>query len=188
MARSRWTIGVACKASSSRCTPESAGITCRPSLVSDPASPAGGGFAAGARPESGIDFIDSCCPSYTHVARSTGRRSASTARMSGLRKGGAGTGPSPVDRGRPGSKHHIACDSAGIPIAVITAAGNVPDVKAAPNLVEAIPPVAGRLGHPRRRPERILADGGYDSRAFREWLRARQITSSSHGAAARRSY
>jgi transposase len=31
------------------------------------------------------------------------------------KKGGAGTGPSPVDRGRPGSKHHIACDSAGIP-------------------------------------------------------------------------
>src|SRR6266487_1458743 len=46
-------------------------------------------------------------------------------------KGGAGTGPSPVDRGRPGSKHHIACDSAGIPLAILTTAGNVPDIKAA---------------------------------------------------------
>src|SRR6266545_1386046 len=32
------------------------------------------------------------------------------------KKGGAGTGPSPVDRSRPGSKHHIACDSASIPL------------------------------------------------------------------------
>src|SRR6266536_2403744 len=92
-------------------------------------------------------------------------------------KGGAGTGPSPVDRGRPGSKHHIACDSAGIPLAILTTAGNVPDIKAAQDLVEAIRPVAGRVGRPRRRPDTILADGGYDSRAFREWLHAKRITS-----------
>jgi transposase len=91
------------------------------------------------------------------------------------KRGGAGTGPSPVDRGRPGSKHHVACDSAGIPLAIITTGGNVPDISAAVGLVEAIPPVAGRVGRPRRRPETILADGGYDSAAFRDWLRARRI-------------
>jgi transposase len=53
----------------------------------------------------------------------------------------------------------------------------VPDIKAAQDLVEAIPPVAGRVGRPRRRPDTILADGGYDSRAFREWLHAKRITS-----------
>jgi transposase len=53
----------------------------------------------------------------------------------------------------------------------------VPDIKAAQDLVEAIPPVAGRVGRPRRRPDTILADGGYDSRAFREWLHARRIAS-----------
>jgi hypothetical protein len=58
---------------------------------------------------------------------------------------------------------------------VITTAGNVPDISAAKNLVEAIPPVAGRVGHPRRRPDTILADGGYDSRAFHDWLRSKRI-------------
>ena len=33
-------------------------------------------------------------------------------------KGGAKTGPSPVDRGRPGSKHHLLIDAAGVPLAV----------------------------------------------------------------------
>lgn len=83
-------------------------------------------------------------------------------------QGGDGTG-------RPGSKHHIACDSSGIPIAIITTAGNVPGIKAAPDLVEAIPPVAGRTGRPRRRPDTILADGGYDSAAFRDWPRSKRI-------------
>jgi transposase len=58
---------------------------------------------------------------------------------------------------------------------VITTGGNVPDIKAAPDLIDAIPPVAGRPGRPRRRPDTILADGGYDSAAFREWLRSKRI-------------
>ncbi len=91
------------------------------------------------------------------------------------KKGGEGTGHSRVDRGRPCSKHHIACDSTGIPLAVITTAGDVPDIKAAPDLVEAIGPVAGGVGRPRRRPDVILADGGCDSAAFRDWLRSKRI-------------
>lgn len=37
--------------------------------------------------------------------------------------------------------------------------------------------MAGRVGRPRRRPDAILADGGYNSRAFREWLSAKRIAS-----------
>lgn len=36
-------------------------------------------------------------------------------------------------------------------------------------------PVAGRVGRPRRRPDTILADGAYDSIAFREWLHTKRI-------------
>ncbi len=37
-------------------------------------------------------------------------------------------------------------------------------------------PVRGRLGRPRRRPERLLADRGYDHDKYRRLLRARGIT------------
>jgi hypothetical protein len=35
--------------------------------------------------------------------------------------------------------------------------------------------VAGRSGRPRIRPERVIADKGYPSKANRAWLRARGI-------------
>lgn len=34
------------------------------------------------------------------------------------------TGRSPVDRGRPGSKHHLVCDATGIPLAATLTGGN----------------------------------------------------------------
>ena len=43
-------------------------------------------------------------------------------------------------------------------------------------LIEAIPPIAGKVGRPRRRPERLLGDRAYDSRALRQWLRGLGIT------------
>ena len=42
-------------------------------------------------------------------------------------------------------------------------------------LVDAVPPVRGQRGRPRRRPERLYADRAYDSRQHRKDLRARQI-------------
>jgi len=38
-------------------------------------------------------------------------------------------------------------------------------------LVDAIPPVRGRLGHPRRRPDAVQGDRGYDSEPHRRTLR-----------------
>ncbi|MFJ7015797.1 transposase [Streptomyces albogriseolus] len=43
-------------------------------------------------------------------------------------KGGAATGPSPVDRRKTGSKHHLITDGGGIPLRIITTAANVNDV------------------------------------------------------------
>jgi transposase len=39
-------------------------------------------------------------------------------------KGGPATGPSPVDRGKAGSKHHLIVEAHGIPLAAITTGGN----------------------------------------------------------------
>jgi transposase len=60
--------------------------------------------------------------------------------------GGAGTGPSPVDQGRPGSKHHAVVERHGIPLAATATAANTPDVTALPRVVDAVPPVRGRRG------------------------------------------
>ncbi|RZD70771.1 hypothetical protein C0Q60_31390, partial [Streptomyces albidoflavus] len=42
------------------------------------------------------------------------------------------TGPSPVDRGRPGSKHHLITDRHGTPLAVSLTSGNRHDVTQQP--------------------------------------------------------
>ncbi|MFC5033140.1 transposase [Streptomyces sp. So13.3] len=59
-------------------------------------------------------------------------------------RGFADTGPSPVDRRKTGSKHHLICDGRGTPLKVITTAANVNDVTQSPALVDGIAPVAGR--------------------------------------------
>ncbi|WP_398911711.1 transposase [Streptomyces sp. CEV 2-1] len=90
-------------------------------------------------------------------------------------KGGADTGPSPVDRRKTSSKHHLICDGRGTPLKVITTAANVNDVTQTLALVDGIPPVAGRPGRPRRRPDALLGDKGYDSNPNRNALRERRI-------------
>ncbi|MEV0361224.1 IS5 family transposase [Nocardia fusca] len=75
-------------------------------------------------------------------------------------KGGDDTGPSPVDRGRPGSKHHVIVDRHGTPLAVSLTGGNRHDVTQLMPLVDAIPRVRGLRGRPRRR---LFADRGYDA-------------------------
>ncbi|MET9325064.1 transposase [Streptomyces sp. NPDC003038] len=65
--------------------------------------------------------------------------------------------------------------SCGRPLKVITTAANVNDVTQTLALVDGIPPVAGRPGRPRRRPEALLGDNGYDSNPNRDELRRRRI-------------
>ena len=43
-------------------------------------------------------------------------------------------------------------------------------------LLDAIPPVRGKRGRPRRRPKRLYGDGAYHSRRHRAELRARGIS------------
>jgi transposase len=43
-------------------------------------------------------------------------------------------------------------------------------------LIHAVPPVRGRRGRPRRRPDRLYADRGYDHDIYRKQVRAVGIT------------
>ncbi|MFB7115145.1 IS5 family transposase, partial [Streptomyces sp. NPDC056291] len=91
-------------------------------------------------------------------------------------KGGSHTGPSPVDRARPGSKHHLITDRHGTPLAVTLTSGNRHDVTQLMPLLDAIPRIRGIRGRPRHRPRRLFADRGYDYDKYRRLLRARGIT------------
>jgi hypothetical protein len=53
---------------------------------------------------------------------------------------GLKTGPSPVDRAKPGSKHHVISEAHGIPLAVSLTGGNRNDITQLMPLIEAIPP------------------------------------------------
>ncbi|NIN10527.1 MAG: transposase [Gemmatimonadales bacterium] len=66
-------------------------------------------------------------------------------------------------------------DARGIPLAVLLTGTNVNDVTQLQTLVEAIPPVRGKPGRPRRRPEIVQGDRGYSSEEHRRWLRAKKI-------------
>jgi transposase len=90
-------------------------------------------------------------------------------------KGGTETGPSPVDRGRFGSKHHLLVDATGIPLAFSVTGGNRNDVTQLIPLLDAVPAVRGAVGRPRRRPESVIADRGYDHNKYRRLVWERGV-------------
>jgi transposase len=67
-------------------------------------------------------------------------------------------------------------DRQGIPLAVTLSAANVHDSRMMLKTVDAIEPVKGRRGRPRKRPAKLHADKAYDSKPLREALRKRGIT------------
>ncbi|MFG2638882.1 IS5 family transposase [Streptomyces sp. NPDC048362] len=91
------------------------------------------------------------------------------------KKGGEHTGPSPVDRGKPGSKMHVLPDANGLPLRVGVSAANVHDSEGLKPIVE---------GHQTRhdphrgryfKPQRLHADKAYDRADLRRWLRGKRI-------------
>ena len=95
-----------------------------------------------------------------------------------VEKGGELTGRNLTDRGKAGSKHHILCDANGLPLDVLLSAADTHDSKLFEPLWETNPAVRGRRGRPgrpRRRPEKLHADKGYDYRRCRQYLYRRGI-------------
>ena len=79
---------------------------------------------------------------------------------------GARTGPNPTDRSKLGSKRHLICDGRGVPLAIQLTGANRNDSQQALALVEAIPPLQGKQGRPRHRPDCVVGDRGYDAEAI----------------------
>jgi transposase len=86
-------------------------------------------------------------------------------------EGGEDTGPDPTDRGKSGSKHHVMTGARGVPLSATVTAANVNEVTQVFQVLTAMPPVGGKPGPRRQKPERMLGDGGYDSEPVRVPLR-----------------
>ena len=90
--------------------------------------------------------------------------------------GGAETGPNPTDRGRSDSKRHIVDDRNGIPLSIDQSAAKVHDSKVLETTIDAIQPIKRPRGRPRKRPDKLHAEKGYDFPRCRQALRKRGIT------------
>ncbi|WP_295954100.1 IS5 family transposase [Rhodoferax sp.] len=89
--------------------------------------------------------------------------------------GGLHTGPNPTDRGKLGSKRHIITDRQGIPLAFCVTGANRHGSVVFEELVDALPAVGGKPSRPRRWPDKLHADKGYDFARCRAHLKRRGI-------------
>ena len=172
--RKRLLIGRRCAGSCSCCTPGAPGRICRRSSGSGRGSRVGVVSMSGSGPACGSRLHALLLTRLRAAGRSSGRARSLT-RARSRRKRGSETGPSPVDRGRAGSKHHLLTDAHGIPLAWTLTGGNRNDVTQLLPLLDRVPAVAGVRGRPRRRPDRVVADRGYDHDKYRRLLWARGI-------------
>ncbi|MCI4145762.1 IS5 family transposase [Streptomyces sp. MMS20-AI2-20] len=78
-------------------------------------------------------------------------------------------------RGGLTSKIHLACDGAGRPLAFTVTGGNTNDCTQFTAVMEAIRVPRPGPGRPRVRPDHVIGDKGYSSKAIRTWLRRRNI-------------
>jgi len=85
--------------------------------------------------------------------------------------GGEATGPSPVDRRKPGTKHTLLVSRSGVPLAIEMAGANVSDHGEIIRVLVKFPAVGGKPGRPKEHPDVLIADAGYDSEPTRELLR-----------------
>ncbi len=90
------------------------------------------------------------------------------------KKGGELAGPSPVDRGKPGSKMHVLSDANGLPLRVGLSAANTHDSQALKPMLSHF-----HMGHESHatdsKPQRLHADKAYDVPHLRKWLWGKHI-------------
>jgi len=66
-------------------------------------------------------------------------------------------------------------EAQGIPLVARLTGANAHDITELLPLVDAVPTVGGKVGHPKSKPDSVQADRGYDSEPHREQLRDRNI-------------
>jgi transposase len=98
-------------------------------------------------------------------------RALSDASFAQAPQGGEDTGPRPTDRSNSGSKHQVMTDAQGIPLAATVTAANVNEVTQVFQVLTDLPPVGGKPGPPREKPDRLQGDAGYDAEPVRQLLR-----------------
>ncbi len=90
-------------------------------------------------------------------------------------------GPEPPDHaigrscGGLTSKLHLVSDGKGRMLGAVLTGGNVNDTTMMAETMDTIRVPRAERGRPRTRPDRVLADKGYPSRANRAWLSRRRI-------------
>ena len=87
------------------------------------------------------------------------------------KKGGGAIG---LTRRGKGSKLMVVVDGQGVPLGLLVASAQRAEIKLAEPTLATIH-VPQHRGRPKTRPQELVADKGYDSQAFREWLRCRGI-------------
>jgi IS5 family transposase len=87
--------------------------------------------------------------------------------------GGEKTGKNPTDRGKQVTKRHLVVDRQGIPLAILLTAANVNETTMLKQTIDAIRPIQGPAGWPRKRPDKLHADKGYESKKNKAALRKR---------------
>jgi transposase len=70
----------------------------------------------------------------------------------------------------------LVTDARGTPLGVTLSGANHHDSTKLASTLDAVPPVRGRPGRPRRRPDKLHADKAYDHRRNRRECRERGIT------------
>ena len=80
-----------------------------------------------------------------------------------------------MDRRKNGSKHHLVVDAHGVPLACTLTAANRHDVTQLIPLIDAIPPIRGKVGAPLRKPEEVRGDRAYHDDNRRMILSGRGI-------------
>ena len=171
-------IGRPWRASCSCCTPGAGGGTYPRSWGAGPVTRLGGG-AAGMAGGRGVGEAPPAGARRTLRGADPGLVPGQHRLGVGAgQKGGELTGPNPTDRGKPGTKYHLLTDRNGLPLHVLASAANVHDSRLFEPLLESNPGVRGRRGHPgrpRRCPEKLHADKGYDYPRCRRCLHRRGI-------------